>query len=165
MDTRTKDELKAHKAELLQRLEHAPPAERAGIQAEITIANAQIKAINVSEAAAARAKSLGRKAQGRAIHQAGLARAIAANVPMSQRPRHLGEDIIITAKRLRGMLSEIPEKRRQPFTADFVVQLDAFLTGQREYLKQFNARLAGTAAPSEESEWESTWQDDRRHGG
>lgn len=164
MDTRTKDELKQHKAALLAQLESAPPAERAGIQAEITIVNAQIKAINVSEAAAARAKSLSRKAQGRAIHQAGLARAIAANVPAGQRPRHLGEDIIIGAKRLRGMLSEIPEARRQPFTRAFIAELDVFLAGQSEYLKLFNAKLAG-AATSEESEWEATWGDDRRHGG
>lgn len=156
-DTRTKDELKEHKVELLQRLERAPTEERAGIQAEITIVNAQIKAINVSEQAAARAKSLERKARGRAVHQSDLARAIAANVPASQRPRHLGEDVMIAAKRLRGMLSEIPKDRQQPFTAAFVVQLDAFLAGQRDYLKAFNKRLS-LSARSEEAEWASTWE-------
>jgi hypothetical protein len=136
----TKAELQIRRAELIDLVPKAPDnLTRANLQAELSVVNAEIKRLNVEEAA--------RNKRDSRAPQIGPTR---------------GEYILRHAKELLKQIQRIDPAAVLPHTAAILGPLQQFVDAQKAHVHEHRARVAAPATPksepSDDAEWVETWE-------
>lgn len=138
------------------------------MQSDLTIINAEIKKLNVTEGAEARRDAEVKKAIGKAEFDANEARAnekITAGTAPGGKPHGYqhqpaltrGEFLLKHAKQMLRVIDALREERKLPHTLAFEQPLRDFVEEQAKHVADRKA-----SAVSEESEWKETWEVGRK---
>lgn len=158
----------AKRATLIEAIKVASDhVQRSTLQADLTALNAQIKAANVAEAAAAKRDAEVRRKLGKAEATANLNRSrereqryeAAERLPNGSMQTR-GEFILATAKRLLRDISRIKGDAKLPHTLEFEPQLAAFVEAQKVHVKRHRDELANRSfeRTDEDPLWRETWE-------
>lgn len=175
-----KIELQTQRQKLIEQLRgEADPRRVSAIQADLTIVNAEIKKLNITEAAENGRNAAVRKALGNAQHEADIARAnerITAGsapggefgfrpkpqkqLPAPKQPPFLtrGEFLLKNAKQMLKTIEALKQENKLPHTIAFEEPLREFVEAQRAHVEQRKAERK-EREEQEPHDWEQTWAD------
>lgn len=166
----TKAELTAQRADLIRRLStKITPSERNAINETLSAIKAQLKTLNIAEAAELKARADEKKRAGLAQQAADTARAVeradkADEVTRRANPQKpgkppptRGEFILHRARQLAKLIAAIPEDKRKEYTAAFYGQLTAFVTLQTVVVDA-ERKATNEAREKLQAEWSETWK-------
>lgn len=165
----TKAELQIRRAELIDLVPKAPDnLTRANLQAELSVVNAEIKRLNVEEAARNKRDSAVRKALGKHEEAVNLRRyrEREAKFENAERAPQIGptrgEYILRHAKELLKQIQRIDPAAVLPHTTAILGPLQQFVDAQKAHVHEHRARVAAPATPksepSDDAEWVETWE-------
>ncbi len=142
------------------------PNHRVSIQSELTIVNAELKRLNVEEAAALKYVADTKNVLGLAEQQANAERAISKLPSPIKPPKHghiapylsRGEFLLKNARQMLRTIEALKPERKLPHTAAFEQPLRDFIAEQHRHVNERKASRVATAA-AEPEQWKETWSD------
>ncbi len=175
-----KIELQVQRQKLIEQLKsETDPRRIASVQADLTIVNAEIKKLNITEAAENQRNATVKRSIGMAQHEADTARAneritegtapdgepfgfqakleearTVASVE-AKKPMTLGEFLLKNAKQMLRSIEKM--KHKEPHTAAFEPQLRAFIEAQKAHCRRHNEKALTKVESENPIDWEKTW--------
>jgi len=177
--TNSKRELMEQRYKLIEQLKgETDPKRIISIQGDLSIVNAEIKKLNITEAAENQRNATVKRTIGQAQHEADIARAntrimagdaFGGSEPFGFQPKleaaraeqkflTRGEFLLKNAKQMLRTIEKL--KRKEPHTVAFEQPLREFIEAQTAHCKKMKERPPRPKDKEDEIEWNKTWSED-----